>query len=151
MSQYEHTATVNSSPEQVFDFVSNIDNLPRYLPTFKNAMSQGHERVRVQGEAGKHQYDSVGYYRVDKTRNRIEWGSDGDNQYHGWLEVKADEGAAATVTVHLSFDPRPDIAEKYDQLSGDRHRTIQESLEKALRSIKNQCEGEGGKIEPHAA
>lgn len=151
MSQYEHTATVNSSPEQVFDFVSNIDNLPRYLPTVKNAMSQGRERVRVQREAGEHHYDSEGYYRVDKTRHRIEWGSDGEHQYHGWLEVKADEAAATTVTVHLSFDPRPDIAEKYDQQSGDRHHTIQEGLEKALQSIKNQCEGKGGKVESHAA
>lgn len=152
MSTYEHTNTVYSDPKQVFDFVSNVDNLPRYLPTVTHAMPQGPERVRVQGQAAGHQYDSDGYYRVDTSRRRMEWGSDGENQYRGWLEVRGKEGeAAATVLVHLSFEPRPDIAEQYERQSGNRHRTIQEGLENALQSIKNICEGQGGKVESHAA
>lgn len=152
MNEYEHTLTIKSRPQQVFDFVSEISNLPRYLPTVRNAMPQGTARVRVQGEAAGHQYDSDGYYHVDKTRQRMEWGSDGENQYRGWLEVTGDDAdTTATVTVHLSFEPRPDIAERYDQQSGNRHRTILEGLESALQSIKNLCEGKGGKIEPHAA
>jgi len=152
MSEYEHTTTVNSSLQQVFDFVSTVDNLPRYLPTVKNATPQGRARVRLQGEAAGHQYDSDGYYHVDTRRRRIEWGSDGENQYRGWLAVKDNGGGTtATVTAHLSFEPRPDIAKRYDQQSGDRHRTIQEGMENALRSIKNLCEGTGGKIESRAA
>lgn len=152
MSEYEHTITVNSRPQQVFDFVSDVNNLPKYLPTVKNAMPQGKDRVRVQGEAAGHQYDSDGYFNVYKSRQRMEWGSDGENHYRGWLEVKDSEaGASAAVTVHLSFEPRPDIAEKYDQQSGDRHRTIQEGLNNALQSIKNLSEGTGGKVESHAA
>lgn len=152
MKEYEHTATIQSSPIQVFDFVSNVNNLPRYLPTVENAMPQGDERVRVQGKAGGHQYDSDGYYHVDKSRMRMEWGSDGENQYRGWLEVKdSGSGNTATVTAHLSFVPRPDTRERLDQQSGDYHRTIQEGLEKALQSIKNLCEGRGGKVESSAA
>ncbi|OQW33794.1 MAG: hypothetical protein A4E19_02800 [Nitrospira sp. SG-bin1] len=151
MSQYEHTITVNSPPQQVFSFVSHVDNLPRYLPTVTNAMPQGSGRVRVQGETAGRPYDSDGYYRVATARRRIEWGSDGENRYHGWLEVKGDgDDTTAAVTVHLSFDPRPDIADKYDQQSGDRHRTIQEGLEHALQSIKHQCESKGDTIESRA-
>lgn len=152
MSEYEHTTTVNSDPKRVFSFVSDVNNLPRYLPTVTQAMAQGPERVRVKGEAAGHQYDSDGYYRVDPARMRMEWGSDGENQYRGWLEVQGEEGeTTATVLVHLSFEPRPDIAEQYEQQSGSPHRTIQEGLQSALQSVKNICEGQGGKVESHAA
>jgi hypothetical protein len=152
MSEYEHSATIQSSGQEVFDFVSNVSNLPLYLPTVQKAMSQGDDRVRVQGQAGDRQYDSDGYYHVDKGRKRMEWGSDGENQYRGWLEVKDGESATtATVTAHLSFEPRQDTKEQLDRQSGDYHRTIQEGLENALRSIRNLCEGRGGKVESSAA
>jgi len=61
MSEYEQTAIIQCRAQQVFDFVSTIDNLPRYLPTVTNAMPQDGERVRVQGEAAGHRYDSDGY------------------------------------------------------------------------------------------
>lgn len=144
MREYEYTTIVNSKPQQVFDFVSDVDNLPRYLPTVKNAMSQGSGRVRVQGEAAGHQYDSDGSYNVYKDRKRIEWGSDGENQYGGWLEVKDNGGgASASVTVHLSFEPRPALAQQYEQQSGDQDRTINEGLKNALQSVKNLCEDRG--------
>ena len=141
MGEYEHTTIVNSKPQQVFDFISDVNNLARYLPTVKNAMPQGSDRVRVQGEAAGHPYDSDGSYHVYKDRKRMEWGSDGENQYSGWLEVKDNErGASASVTVHLSFEPRPELAHQYEQQSGDRDRTINEGLKNALQSVKNLCE-----------
>ncbi len=152
MGEYEHTTTVKSKPQQVFDFVSDVNNLPRYLPTVKSAMRQGSDRVRVQGDAAGHQYDSDGSYNVYKDRKRMEWGSDGENQYRGWLEVKDNEdGTGATVTVHLSFEPRSDLALQYERQSGDRDRTIHEGLKNALQSIKNLCEGQGGKVDSRAA
>lgn len=152
MSEYEHTTTIKSRSEQVFEFVSAIDNLPRYLPTVTNAIPQEGERVRVQGEAAGHRYDSDGYYHVDKIRKRMEWGSDGENQYRGWLEVRDhDGGTTASVIVHLSFEPNPAMAKSFEQQSGDRDRTIQEGLENALQSVKNVCEGRGGKVESSVA
>ncbi len=31
MGEYEHTTIVNSNPQQVFDFVSDVNNLARHL------------------------------------------------------------------------------------------------------------------------
>lgn len=68
------------------------------------------------------------------------------------MEVRsANGGSESIVSVHLSFEPRADMAEKFEQQTGDRHRTIQDGLEKALQSIKNLCEGRGGKVESQAA
>ena len=151
MAEYEHSLTVQASPDAVFDFVSDIGNLPRYLPTTHQAEMQGAGRVRVRGEAGGHTYDSDGYFRVDTSEHRLEWGSDGENNYSGWLEVEDGKDGASDVTVHLSFAPRPDLAQRMDEQTGDHDRTIQQGLEAALLSIQNQVEGRGGKVEPEAA
>jgi ribosome-associated toxin RatA of RatAB toxin-antitoxin module len=151
--EYEDTLTVEASPQAVFDFVSDVANLPKYLPTTHHAEPQQGERVRVQGEAAGHRYDSDGWFRADRTEYRLEWGSDGENLYSGWLEI--DEGTdpdSCTVTVHLSFQPKPHQNERLaEQGGGDRDATIQRGLEAALQSIKNLCEGEGGKVEPPQA
>ena len=82
----------------------------------------------------------------------MEWGSDGENQYRGWLEVRDNGGATATtVIVHLSFEANPAMSKRFEQQTGDRDRTIQEGLQNALQSIKNLCEGRGGKVESSAA
>lgn len=152
VSDYEHSLTVRAAPDAVFDFVSDVGNLPQYLPTTMSAEPQPGERVRVRGEAGGHEYDSDGYFRADTSSRRLEWGSDGENNYSGWLRVdEADAGAASDITVHLSFAPRPELGERLDEQTGDRDRTIQEGMEKALVSIQNIVEGQGGKVEPSAA
>lgn len=143
--------TVQAAPEAVFGFVSDVRNLPRYLPTTHHAEPQGPDRVRVRGEAGGHTYDSDGYFRVDASEHRLEWGSDGENRYSGWLEIEEGQAGASEITVHLSFAPRPDLTRRMDEQTGDHDRTIQEGLEAALLSIRNQVEGRGGKVEPHAA
>ena len=150
MAEYEHSLTVQARADEVFGFVSDISNLPKYLPTTHHAEAQGGERVRVRGEAGGHPYDSDGHFRVNTTEHRMEWGSDGENNYSGWLEVQ-DRGETSEVTVHLSFAPRPDLSQRMDEQTGDRNQTIQEGLQTALTSIQNLVEGRGGKVEPRAA
>jgi uncharacterized protein YndB with AHSA1/START domain len=146
MGQFEASKTVQAPPQQVFEFISNPSNLPQYLPTVHNAQPQGQERVRVQGEAAGHHYDSDGFYHIDQNSMHMEWGSDGENAYRGWMQVQdQDSGSSAQVTVHLSFKPRPEMKEQMAQQSGSNDKTIQEGLEKALASIKNLCEGQGGK------
>ena len=150
MPDYEHTLTIDASPDTVFAFVSDIGNLPKYLPTTHSAEPQGDGRVRVQGEAGGHAYDSDGYFRLDEMNHRMEWGSDGENRYLGWLEIDGAEDECE-VTVHLTFQPKPEQSERMEEQTGDRDKTITEGLIASLTSIKNFVEGSGGKVEPSAA
>ncbi|HYE71837.1 MAG TPA: hypothetical protein VEF04_00845 [Blastocatellia bacterium] len=91
-------------------------------------------------------------FKIDKEQRRMEWGSDGENEYRGWLEVKEqDRGRACDVTVHLAFTPRPDQAQRFEEQTGDRDRAIRQGIETALASIKNACEGHGGKVEYRTA
>ena len=147
MAEYEQTIVVKASPDAVFDFIADIRNMPRYLPTTHHAEAQGTGRVRVQGEVRGRTYDSDGWLRLDRTEHRMEWGSDGENQYSGWMEIEGD-AAESLLTVHLSFVPKRHQEMQMEQQTGDTDTTIQQGLEAALRSIKAQCEGTGAKIEP---
>ena len=147
MGEHEQTMTMRASPEQVLDFVADIGNMPSYLPTTKSAQPQGTDRVRVQGEAMGHKYDSDGYLRRDAAANRLEWGAD-EGYYSGWLQATEDGPGGSSVTVHISLRSAPPGA---DSSKGPSEEQINEGLLMGLRSIQNHVEGRGGKEEPSAA
>ena len=137
--EFEESTTVEAAAEQVYEFVSDVRNLPKYLPTTENAEPQQGERVRVQGEVEGHEYDADGYFRKDEAKRRLEWGAD-EHYYSGWLEV-GDKGDSSEVTVHLTFKGRPpeDNQPQNEDASdrGPRDDEIREGLVKSLESIKN--------------
>ena len=144
MAEYEQSLRIQCSPEAIFDFVARIENLPKYLPTTHDAQSTGEDRVRVQGEAHEHGYDSEGFLRADRGRQRLEWGAD-EGYYAGWLQITP-QGEACDVTVHIRLDRTPSGGGNLPPEAD-----IRDGLEKGLRSIQNFCEGKGGKEEPAAA
>lgn len=150
MPEYEHSQTIQAAPQRIFDFVADVSNLPKYLPTTKSAQEQGEERVRVQGEAKGHRYDADGYLRPNAEKLRLEWGAD-EGYYSGWLQIDGQNGSVhsdnAQVTVHLSFKEKPGQDSGHAPSDAD----IQEGMQKALQSIQNYVEGTGGKEEPAAA
>ena len=154
MSEFEHSTTIDASPDEVYAFMSKVENLPKYLPTTHAAQPQEGERVRVQGEAQGHKYDSDGFFRQDAANHRIEWGAD-EGYYSGFLEV-TEQGSGSSMTVHLSFSggpPGSEGSEPGDGGDAPSEGDVQEGLVKALTSIKNFVEEgrTGGKEEPSAA
>ncbi len=152
--EFEHSTSIDASPDEVYAFMSQVENLPKYLPTTHSAQAQEGERVRVQGEAQGHEYDSDGFFRKDEANHRIEWGAD-EQYYSGWLEV-TEQGAGSTMTVHLSFSGGPPAGEgdaPGESSEAPTREQIQEGLVTALESIKNFVEEgrSGGKEEPSAA
>lgn len=152
--EFEQSTTVEASRERVYAFVSEVRNLPKYLPTTNSAEPQQGERVRVQGEAEGHKYDSDGYFRKDEANHRLEWGAD-EHYYSGWLEVSGN-GDSSDVTVHLTFKGRPPADKQPPEdgaNGGPSEDDIREGLVKSLESIKNFVEDDrpDTKEEPAAA
>lgn len=142
---FEESMTIHGAPDVIFAFVADVQNLPKYLPTTKRAMTEGEDRVRVQGEANGHAYDDDGYLRADWDAHRMEWGAD-EHYYSGELVVRPDTvDSASVVTVRLRFDKRPGGG----RVPSDAD--IRAGLRKALESIENHVTGQGGKEEPSAA
>jgi len=151
-TEFEQSITVSASADSIFEFISDVKNVPQYLPTVKSAQPQAGERIRTQGQAGDRSYDSDGHFRVDKQAHRLEWGSDGENDYKGWLEVQGNGESQSQVKVHIHYAPKPEIMQRMVERSPDHsfESVMKEGISKTLESIKRICEGKGGKEEIEA-
>ncbi len=129
---------MDAPAHDVTDFVADIENMPKYMPTTKKAEAAGDERVRVQGGGDGFQYDSEGYLRRHKETGDMEWGAD-EGTYNGSMHVDT-EGDGSKVTIKLVFK-----GDKYKDIPSEH---VNEGLHTALESIKNYVEGTGGKVKP---
>lgn len=151
-TEFEQSTTVAAPADSIFDFISDVRNVPQYLPTVKSAQPQQGERIRTQGQAGDRSYDSDGHFRVDKQARRLEWGSDGENDYRGWLEVHGKGDSQSQVKVHIHYSPKPETLQRMVERSPNHsfESVMNEGISKTLESIKQICEGKGGKQEIEA-
>jgi uncharacterized membrane protein len=145
MSEYEHSLRINADPEDIFRFVADVRNLPAYMSNIYSALPQENGRVRVQGAMEGHYYDLDGFFRVDRHRHHIAWGTDGAHQYQGWLALSPEADGTTRVTVHLAFDTPASAPQVATQHASDHDYTMQHILEQTLESLKNHCEHRGGK------
>ena len=150
MPEYTDRVEVSASPEAVFRFVSDIKNLPKYLPTVQGAHPQPDERVAVDGKANGHAYNSDGYFKVDQAARTMTWGSDGENDYSGKMSVSG-QGDGSVVSCSLQFTPTGPIKESMERNQGGPSAAMTDGLRASLASIKAICEGTGGKHESTAA
>jgi hypothetical protein len=88
--------------------------------------------VRVTAEVDGREREGEAWFRVDRERQRVEWGSEGPNDYRGWLDVTDEGGGRSTVAVHVStarVEDRPD--------------EINQGLERTLASVRRLVEEQG--------
>jgi uncharacterized membrane protein len=128
MGDFQASMTINVSEQALFDYLSQIANLPKYFARVTEAEPADGDAVRtaarlpdgqeVRGEA---------WFRTDADTRRIEWGSEGSNDYHGSLTVRATGGTEVAVQLHTTRVP-----------DGDSE--VQRALEETLANIKRLAE-----------
>ena len=112
--EYEQTQVIAASPDEVFAWVSDVGNMPGYLPPINEASIEAEsapgtpgEKVRMEGEVpDRGEFEGEGYLSVDEGARRMEWGAEVSRDYSGWLTVADDGAGGSEVTVHLSFGER---------------------------------------------
>ena len=144
MPEYNDRIDVEAPAESVFDFISKVENLPKYLPTVSGAHARGADRVEVDGKANGHPYASTGWFKTDPAAREMSWGSDGENDYSGKMTVTGD-GRASEVRCSLRFSPKPEIRDSMEKNQGGPDSAMTDGLRASLKSIKQLCEGSGGK------
>jgi uncharacterized membrane protein len=104
MGEFEKSGSVHAPASQLFDFLSDVRNLPRYFARMTSAEPAAGEAVRVEAvvPGGQHQ-EGEAWFRVEKATRRITWGSEGPKEYSGELRVDGDD-TASTVTIRLHTD-----------------------------------------------
>ena len=62
MQEFEQAKIINAASNQVFDFLSNINNLPQYLPTVDQAEVVDNDEIRIEGQIAGKKYDTTGFF-----------------------------------------------------------------------------------------
>ena len=155
MQEYEQSKAVAAPANEVFAWVSDVENLPKYLPPIRDAGIEGSaaagspgERVKMTVEIpDRGEFESEGYFDVNAEARTMRWGAETDRDYSGWLTVAEAGDGQSEVTVHLSFGPRS-VEGEIQEDSGDDRDPLEESLEATLESIRRQIEEGSGKLPP---
>jgi len=156
VKEYQQTQTIDAPAEEVFAWLSDVNNLPKYLPPVVDVSIEGPsaegapgQRIRATLEypEGGSAFDSEGYLAVDEGRKRMEWGAEAERDYAGWLEVADAVDGQSQVTVHLNFGERSVEPEIREQTPEGRD-PLAEGVSATLESIRRQIEEGAGKVEP---
>ena len=126
MGDYQHSQQVAAPAGQLFGYLSDIRNLPRYFTAMTSAEPAGDDAVRVAAQVNGTTREGEAWFRVDRERRHLEWGSEGPNHYHGYLDVSAD-GDTSSVTVFLH-------TERHD--SGEIDRGLADTLAEVQRLVE---------------
>jgi len=121
MGDYERTVTVPMPVDDLFDYLSHVENLPRYMSRLTQARHTTGDEVHVEaridpGDGDERTVGGEAWFRIDAERRRLEWGSQGPHDYHGELEVSpAGDGSTVAVRLHTLHDDAGSIGDGLDQ------------------------------------
>ncbi len=106
MNDYEQSGSVHAPAQQLFDFLSEVRNLPRYFERMTKAEPAEGDAVQVEAvvPGGQHQAGEA-WFKVDREARSIAWGSEGDNDYSGELQVEGDDtSSSVTIRLHIGVE-----------------------------------------------
>src|SRR5215475_3047505 len=120
MAEYEVERGMPADAEIVFDIAADVDRMDTWLPA--HLTGAGPNRVHLTGDLDGRHVEETGVIGVHRDQLRIEWGSEDDGDYAGWLQVAHSGADASSVTMHLSFfgdlleanGPHPEVEAQMD-------------------------------------
>jgi carbon monoxide dehydrogenase subunit G len=96
--QHEHTEHVAAAPDAVFAAISDVRNLPRFVPQITAARPKDGNHVEIDARyEGRVQHGETSFH-ADPAERRIEWTS--PSGYRGWMSV-APDGDGSRLTLFL--------------------------------------------------
>lgn len=147
-AHFSGSKLVRVAPDDVYAFVSRIENLPTYLAMVTEARDIGEDRIHMEVDLHGRQHGDEGVFRRMPDDHRIEWGSEAGD-YEGSIYI-AEEDGNARVTMNLMWAAESSFPE---QMGGEVEgaNSVNDAIEATLESIKNILEGTGGVVHPDEA
>jgi hypothetical protein len=157
MGHHEASTTVDVAANILFDYVSDLDNLPDYLPRLAGIHrraprpdeAQGlevrrpkepvHEEVEVAATVPSGQtVHSEAWIDIVEEDRKLRWGAPGDSDYHGELDVDFVADGTSRLTVRL--DTEHDTVDVINSQLHEALESIKTKLEQAPRSSDETAE-----------
>jgi uncharacterized membrane protein len=139
MEDYERSTTVDAPPDELFEYLSKVENLPTYMDRMTSARNLPGDEVEVEAkiepgdvgsdDGGERTVGGDAWFTIDADSKTLTWGSEGPHDYKGQLQVTPAGDAASTVTVKLHTT---------HQAEG-----IEDGIEQTLANIANLAGSDG--------
>ena len=97
--QHEHTEHVAAAPDAVFAAISDVTNLPRFVPQITAAQATDAEHVEIDARYEGREQHGEATFHADAGERRIEWSA--PSGYRGWMRVEPD-GDGSRLTLYLN-------------------------------------------------
>lgn len=130
MADFTESTKVDLPAPTLFEYLSDVANLPEYFSRLTSARPGDGEEVHTTARMPDGtEVAGDAWFRVDDSSQRIEWGSEGPNVYSGYLDVTP-AGEASEVEVHI-----------HTSRVQDQDQQILDGIRETLATIKQQVEG----------
>jgi hypothetical protein len=101
MGDFSGSTQVITGEQVLFEYLSDVGNLPKYFARMTRATMSGPEEVDTEAEVDGQTVHGQAWFRVDQERKHIEWGAESESRYAGKLDVTGDtRQSTVTVTMH---------------------------------------------------
>lgn len=94
--QHQHTEHVAAPPDALYAAISDVSNLPRYVPQITAVRPSDDDHVEVDARYEGREQHGEASFSADDREHRIAWST--ASGYHGWMKVDPDgEGSRLTL------------------------------------------------------
>jgi ribosome-associated toxin RatA of RatAB toxin-antitoxin module len=113
MPEYQRSTTIEADPDELFQFLSTIENLPKYFTRLTEAHYATGDTVRVVAQlppgttdaADTTTAESNALFSIDADQRALTWSSENETAYRGALQVvPTGEGASIELTLHTHHE-----------------------------------------------
>jgi hypothetical protein len=101
MSTYRHSVRAEIPADDLFAFLSEPRNLPRYFPRLTVAEPGGGEEVRVEADLRGRRVAGKAWLHTDAEHRMLCWGAENEDNYHGELHIAARDPGTCEISVIL--------------------------------------------------
>lgn len=114
--EYEASRAMPASKQQAYQVAADVERMETWLPTTFDVGVNADGTVHIEGEApGGQRYSRDGLWSARDEQLRLEWGSEEDGRYAGWLQFTGIEDDASEAVLHLSFLGEQEMAAEHDE------------------------------------
>jgi uncharacterized membrane protein len=122
MADFLASTDVAAPADELFDYLSQVENLPNYFERMTSVTDNEDGTISVSADLGNRVVEAEAWFEVDPDAKTMSWGSEGPNDYTGQLSVTG-TGSNSVVEVTL----------RTERAGGEE---IQEGLEQTVAVIK---------------
>lgn len=120
MPDYRRERQYDAHPDRLYNYLADVGNLTEYFTQMTSAHKTGPHEVHTTAQLdlpgqSPRTVEGEAWFRIDKQVRQIEWGSEGENDYSGRLQVsERDEGGSLVLLEIHSEASHPGIEEGID-------------------------------------